>query len=43
MGKLNARARIIQDYEIVLDNGRPHAVIVDPAHRNLSRFRTDPA
>ena len=29
MGKLNARARIIHDYEIALDNGRPHAVIVD--------------
>ena len=29
MGKLNARARIIQDYEIALDNGRPHGVIAD--------------
>ena len=29
MGKLHARARIIQGYEIALDNGRPHCSIVD--------------
>ena len=29
MGKLCARARIIQDFEIALDNGRSHGQIVD--------------
>ncbi len=29
MTKLNARARIIQDYEIILDNDGPHSVVVD--------------
>ncbi len=29
MAKLHARARIIQGYEIALDNGRPHSVITD--------------
>jgi len=29
LGKLHARARIIQDFEIALDNGRSHASIVD--------------
>jgi putative redox protein len=29
MGKLHARARIIQGYEIALDNGRPHCTIAD--------------
>ncbi len=29
MTKLNARARIIQDYEIILDNDRSHSVVVD--------------
>ncbi len=29
MTKLNARARIIQDNEIILDNDRPHSVVVD--------------
>jgi putative redox protein len=29
MGKLHARARIIQGFEIVLDNGRAHSFVVD--------------
>jgi uncharacterized OsmC-like protein len=29
MGKLHARARVIQGYEIALDNGRPHCLIAD--------------
>ena len=29
MGKIHGRARIIKDYEIVLDNGRSHSSIVD--------------
>lgn len=29
MGKLVARARIIQNYELVLDNGRSHSAIAD--------------
>jgi len=29
LGKLHARARIIQNFEIILDNGRPHSTIVD--------------
>ncbi len=29
MGKLHARARVIQGYEIALDNGRPHCSIAD--------------
>jgi putative redox protein len=29
LGKLHANARIIQNFEIVLDNGRSHASIVD--------------
>ncbi|MBM4400392.1 MAG: OsmC family protein [Crenarchaeota archaeon] len=29
MSKLHARARIIQGYEIVLDNGRSHCSVVD--------------
>ncbi|MCX8149989.1 MAG: OsmC family protein [Candidatus Bathyarchaeota archaeon] len=29
MGKLAARARIIQNYEIILDNGRAHSTVVD--------------
>ena len=29
MSKLNARARIIQNFEIVLDNGRSHSSIAD--------------
>jgi putative redox protein len=29
MGKLHARARIIQGYEVALDNGRSHCTIAD--------------
>src|SRR4030042_5358056 len=29
LGKLHARARIIQNFEIVLDNGRSHSSIAD--------------
>jgi putative redox protein len=29
MGKLHARARIIQDFEIALDNGRSHCTVAD--------------
>jgi putative redox protein len=29
MGKLHARARIIQGYEVTLDNGRSHCTIAD--------------
>jgi putative redox protein len=29
MGKLHARARIIQDYEVALDNSRSHCTIAD--------------
>jgi len=32
MGKLHARARIIQGFEIALDNGRSHCSIVDQPH-----------
>jgi len=31
MGKLHARARIIQGFEIALDNGRSHSLIADQA------------
>jgi putative redox protein len=29
MAKLHAKARLIQDFEIALDNGRAHAVVAD--------------
>lgn len=29
MGKLHARARVIQGFEIILDNGKSHSTIVD--------------
>jgi uncharacterized OsmC-like protein len=42
MGRLNARALIVRDYAIVLDNGRPHAVIVDQSTETFSGLGPTP-
>jgi len=36
MAKLHARARIIQDYEIVLDNGRGHSSVADQPNETFA-------
>jgi putative redox protein len=42
MAKLHARAKIVQDYEIVLDNGRAHSVVVDQPDENFPGLGATP-
>jgi putative redox protein len=42
MGKLHARARIIQGYEIALDNGRSHSTIADQPTPTFPGFGPTP-
>ena len=42
MGKLHARARIIQGFEIALDNGRSHCSIVDQPTPTFPGFGPTP-
>jgi putative redox protein len=42
MVKLHARAKIVQDYEIVLDNGRSHSVVVDQPDENFPGLGATP-
>ncbi|MCW4010972.1 MAG: OsmC family protein [Candidatus Bathyarchaeota archaeon] len=39
---LHARAKTIQDYEIVLDNGRAHSVVVDQSDENYAGLGATP-
>ena len=42
LGKLHARARIIQDFEIALDNDRAHGQIVDQPSETFPSFGPTP-